>query len=48
MENLYKEEQKLLDKLVNSKSREQQEAIKRTIGRINEEMRSIEDINPST
>lgn len=43
MDNLYKEEQKLLKRLTESKSKEQRDAIKRTIGRINDEMKEIEE-----
>lgn len=43
---LYKQEQKLLIKLVESEgttNKEYQGALKRTIGRINDEMKQIED-----
>jgi len=38
MENLYKQEQELLNKLPQTKSDEQRKVIKRTIGRVNDEM----------
>jgi flagellin-like hook-associated protein FlgL len=43
MENLHKQEQQLLKKLTQTKSEEQREAIKRTIVRINEEMKEIDN-----
>ncbi|GAB3801986.1 hypothetical protein [Virgibacillus kimchii] len=46
MENLYNEEQKLLKKLVEAekdKDYESATAIKRTLDRINDEMKEIED-----
>ncbi|SET84352.1 hypothetical protein SAMN05216389_1387 [Oceanobacillus limi] len=46
MSDLYKEEQKLLNKLVESENdpdKEYQNAVKRTIGRINDEMKEVEE-----
>lgn len=42
VEHLYNEEQKLLKRLLKSESKEQQEAIKRIIGRINKDMESLD------
>jgi hypothetical protein len=43
MKNLHKQEQELLKKITQTKSEEQREAIKRTIGRINDEMAAVEN-----
>jgi hypothetical protein len=45
MEELYRQELELLESLKNTNLLEQQEAIKNIIGRINEEMREIEEEN---
>jgi len=42
MDHLYKEEQKLLKQLDDNDNKERQYAIKRTIERINEDMKELE------
>lgn len=42
LETLYKEEQILIQRIGNSKSKSEQDALKRIVGRLNEEMKSLE------
>lgn len=39
---LYKEEQILIQRIGNSESKEEQDALKRIVGRLNEEMKALE------
>lgn len=42
MDTLYKEEQILIQRIISSESREEQDVLKRIIGRLNEDMKALE------